>query len=86
MTKTKSFHMYTVEVQSGNRSDKSKQANVRIKIMQRKGGFSVITEITRCHTFTKEINHARARSQYFNENSYCKNYLRVFSAMTGKLA
>ena len=41
-------------------------------------------KITRCHTFTKEINHARARSQYSSENFYCKNCLRVFSAMTGK--
>ena len=30
------------------------------------------------------MNYARARSQYFNENFYCKNCLRVFSAMTGK--
>ena len=34
-----------------------------------KGGFPVMAEISRCHTFTKEINHRRARSQYFNENS-----------------
>ena len=38
-------------------------------------GFSVIAEITHCHTFAKEINHARVRSQYFNENFYCKNCL-----------
>ena len=43
-----------------------------------KGGFPVIAETTRCHTFTKEINHASPRSQYFNENFYCKNCLRVF--------
>ena len=43
-----------------------------------KGGFPDIAEITRCHTFTKEINHARARSQYFNENFCCENCLRVF--------
>ena len=51
-----------------------------------KGGFPLIAEITRCHTFTKEINHASARCQYFNENFCCKNCLRVFSAMTGKPA
>ena len=38
----------------------------------------------RCHTFTKEINHARAGSRHFNENYYCKNCLPVFSAMTEK--
>ena len=51
-----------------------------------KGGFPLIAEITRCHAFTKEINHASARCQYFNNNFYCKNCLRVFSAMTGKPA
>ena len=45
-----------------------------------------MAEITRCHTFTKEINQGRARSQYSNENFNCKNCLRVFSAMTGKPA
>ena len=55
------------------------------------GGFPVIAlsciaEITRYNTFTKEINLARARSQYFNENLFCKNCLLVFSAMTGKPA
>ena len=49
-----------------------------------KGGFPLIAEITRCHTFTKEINHASVRSQYFEESFYCKNCLRVFSDMTGK--
>ena len=49
------------------------------------GGFPVITEITSCHAFTKEINHASACSQYLNKNFHCKNYLRMFSAMTGKL-
>ena len=43
------------------------------------GGFPVIAKITCCHTFTKEINHVRARNQYFNENFYCKNCLQVFS-------
>ena len=33
-----------------------------------KGGFPVMAKITRCHTFKKEINHSRARSQCFNEN------------------
>ena len=50
------------------------------------GGFPLIAEITHCHTFIKEINHASACIQYFNENFYCKNCLRVFSAMTGKPA
>ena len=50
------------------------------------GGFPVIGEITPCHTFTKEINHASARSQYLNENFCCKNYLLVYSAMTGNPA
>ena len=45
-----------------------------------------MAEITRCHTFTKEINRASARNQYSNENFYCKNCLQVFSAMTGKPA
>ena len=47
------------------------------------GEFLVISEITRCHTFTKEINPASDHSQYFNENFYCKNCLGVFSAMSG---
>ena len=51
-----------------------------------KGGFTVFAEITCSHIFTKDINHASAHSQYFNENFYCKNCLRVFSAMTGKPA
>ena len=55
-------------------------------LLQNKGGFPLIAEITRCHAFTKEINHASARCQYFNDNFYCKNCLRVFSAMTGKPA
>ena len=50
------------------------------------GRFPVIAEISRSHTFLKEINHASARSQYFNGNFYCKNCLRVFSAMTGNKA
>ena len=45
-----------------------------------------MAEITRCHTFTKEINRASAPSQYSNENFYRKNCLRVFSAMAGKPA
>ena len=44
-----------------------------------KDGFPVVAEITSCHSYIKEINHARTRSQYFNENVYCKNCLRVFS-------
>ena len=45
-----------------------------------------MAEISRSHAFTKEINHADARSQYFNENFYCRNCLLVFFAMTGKPA
>ena len=45
-----------------------------------------MAKITRSHTFTIEINHASALSQYFNENSYRKNCLRLFFAMTGKPA
>ena len=59
---------------------------MQARCFQVKSGFPVIAEITRCHTFTKEINHASTCSQYFNENFYCKNCLRVFSAMTGKKA
>ena len=54
--------------------------------IQYKGGFPLIAEITSCHTFTKEINHASDRCQYFNKIFYCKNCLRVFSEMTGKPA
>ena len=36
--------------------------------------------------FTKEISHASTRSKYYNEKFYCKNCLRVVSAMTGKEA
>ena len=50
------------------------------------GGFPVISETTSSHVFTKEIYHANTRSQYVNVNFYCENCLRVFSAMTGKLA
>ena len=53
---------------------------------QIKGGFPVIAEITRRHTFTKEINHAGARSQYFNETFYPENNLRMSFAMIGKPA
>ena len=49
-------------------------------------GFPVKAEITRSHTSTKQINHATCRSQYFNENFYCKNCLPVFLTMTGKPA
>ena len=49
-----------------------------------RGGFTVIAEITRCHTFTKEIDYASALSQYFDENFYCKKCLPVFSAKTRK--
>ena len=47
------------------------------------GEFPVIPEITPSHVFTKEINHAATRNQYFNGNLYCKTYLRVFSVITG---
>ena len=37
----------------------------RICFLRRtKGRFPLIAEITRCHTFTKEINHASARCQF----------------------
>ena len=36
------------------------------EILLKAGVLSIIAEITRCHTFAKEINHASARSQYFN--------------------
>ena len=45
-----------------------------------------MAEITRNHTFTKQISHATSRSQYFDENFYCKNCLRVFLTMTRKQA
>ena len=51
-----------------------------------KGGFPVIPQTSLSHVFTKEINHASTRSQYLNGNFYCKNRLRVFSAMAGKPA
>ena len=44
-------------------------------LFEHKGRFLVIAEITRCHTFTKEINYASDHSQYVNENFYCKNCL-----------
>ena len=46
----------------------------------------VIAEVSHCHIFAKEINHTSASSQYFNENFWCKNCLRMFSAITLKLA
>ena len=49
-------------------------------------GFPVMVETTRSHICTKQINHATSRSQYFNENFYCKNCLRVLLTMTGKPA
>ena len=48
------------------------------------GRFPVMAEITCCNTFTKDVNHARACSQYFTDNFSCKNCLRMFSAITGK--
>ena len=35
----------------------------------------VIAANSRCGTFTKEINHASTRSQYFIETFYCKDCL-----------
>ena len=57
-----------------------------LKWRSNKGGSPLIAEITCCHTFTKEINYASGRSHYFDENFYCKNCLRVFSAMKGTAA
>ena len=51
-----------------------------------KGGFPVIPETTPSHVFTKEVYHANTRSRIVYVNFYCENCLRVFSAMTGKLA
>ena len=50
------------------------------------GGFPVMAEITRNHTFTKQISHATSRGQYFDENFYCKNCLLVFLSITRKQA
>ena len=49
-------------------------------------GFPFMAEITRSHTFTKQISHTTSRSQYFNENFYCKKCPGVFLTMTGKPA
>ena len=38
-----------------------------------KNGFSLMAEITRCHTFIKEINPVSVHSQYCDENFCCKN-------------
>ena len=48
--------------------------------------FPVMPGITRSHTLLKQISHATSRSQYFNENFYCKKCLRMFLSMTGKPA
>ena len=48
------------------------------------GQISCHGRITCCLTFRKEINHARACSQYFTNNFYCNNCLGVFSATVGK--
>ena len=45
-----------------------------------------MAEITRWHAFIKDVNRKSTRSQYSNENFYCKNCLRMLSAMTGKPA
>ena len=42
------------------------------------GRFPVMAEITHCPTFRKERNHARACSQYFTNNFYCKIVLECF--------
>ena len=46
--------------------------------------FPVMPGITHSHTFIKQISHATSRSQYFDENFYCKKCLRMFLTMTGK--
>ena len=80
------FYNYTDTMRTYTDTIRMGMTPKEYQFIQHKGGFPLIAEITRCHAFTKEINHASARCQYFNDNFYCKNCLRVFSAMTGKPA
>ena len=48
-----------------------------------KGGFPVIAETTRNHIFSKEISQVIFAAMALEPNFYCKNCLRVVSAMRG---
>ena len=48
-----------------------------------KGGFPVIAETTRNHTFSKEISQVVLAAMILAPNFYCKNCQRVISAMRG---
>ena len=62
--------------------DHSPNAKTLILIgLPTKSGFTVIAEIIRCNTLTKEINHASALTQYFNEKFILKIIGHEFSAM-----
>ena len=48
-----------------------------------KGGFPVIAETTLNHIFSKEISQVILAATGLAPNFYCKNCLRVVSAMRG---
>ena len=48
-----------------------------------KGGFPVIAETTRNHTFSKEISQVMLAAMVLAPDFYCKNCQRVISAMRG---
>ena len=47
------------------------------------GGFPVIAETTRNHTFSKEISQVMLAAMVLVPDFYCKNCQRVISAMRG---
>ena len=54
-----------------------------VVIIQSIGGFPVIAETTRNHTFSKEISQAILAAMVLAPNFCCKNCQRVISAMRG---
>ena len=48
-----------------------------------KGGFPVIAETTRNHTFSKEISQVILAAMVLAPNFFCKNCQQVISAMRG---
>ena len=48
-----------------------------------KGGFLVIAETTRNHTFSKEISQVILAAMVLAPTVYCKNCQRVIPAMRG---
>ena len=73
--------MYTSLVASSS----ARFIQIATRICQYKGGFPAIAETTRNHIFSKEISQVILAAMALAPNFYCKNCLRVVSAMRGNL-